>query len=215
YCALVLALAALSWGLLGSRGFLLAALALVCLFWCYVLMWLRRYAAAPNHRDPALLLQLAGLAVLLGPWIALLDLHGGPGYGPGHVLFLMALVWIADSGAYFSGRRWGRRKLAPAISPGKTREGGIGALVVTLAVALVGAMAFGLRAAQWPLFVLVCLVTVAFSIAGDLFESMAKRQRGVKDSGSLLPGHGGMMDRLDSLTAAAPVFLFGLQGLTP
>jgi phosphatidate cytidylyltransferase len=133
-------------------------------------------------------------------------------FGPGYVLFLFLLIWVADIGAYFAGRRWGRRKLALAISPGKTWEGAVGAGAAALAFALAGAAALGLGS-RWPGFVAICMVTVGFSIAGDLFESMMKRQRGLKDSGSLLPGHGGVLDRVDSLTAAAPVFLLGLHGI--
>ena len=123
-------------------------------------------------------------------------------------MFLLMLIWVADIGAYFAGRRWGRRKLAPTISPGKTWEGVWGAAAAAAAFALVGAAVLGVGS-RWPGFVAVCMVTVVFSIVGDLFESMLKRQRGVKDSGSLVPGHGGVLDRLDSLLAAAPVFLLG------
>lgn len=121
----------------------------------------------------------------------------------------MILIWTADSFAYFAGRRWGRVKLAPQISPGKTREGVYGALIGS---ALCGALLHWLRPETGSLSVLVLLsVTIAlFSVVGDLFESLLKRQAGLKDSGTLLPGHGGVLDRIDSLTAAAPVFLFGL-----
>jgi phosphatidate cytidylyltransferase len=152
----------------------------------------------------------AGVVVLVAPWVALMGLRDD--FGPAYVLFLLLLIWVADTGAYFAGRRWGRRKLAPTISPGKTWEGVFGAGMATLAFALVGAAVLE-EGARWPGFVAVCMVTVGFSIVGDLFESMMKRQRGVKDSGSLLPGHGGVLDRFDSLTAAAPAFLLGLYGM--
>jgi phosphatidate cytidylyltransferase len=98
------------------------------------------------------------------------------------------------------------------ISPGKTWEGVAGAGAMTLALALIGAVVLGFGSC-WPAFTVICIVTLGFSIAGDLFESMLKRQCRIKDSGSLLPGHGGMLDRIDSLTAAAPIFLLGLYGL--
>lgn len=150
-----------------------------------------------------------GFLVLVPSWLALVSIHQNGDYGPALVLFVMVLIWVADSGAYFAGRRWGQVKLAPAISPGKTREGVYGALA--------GALLCGL-ALSWmrpeignPLAVItLCLLTCIVSVEGDLFESLIKRQAGVKDSGALLPGHGGVLDRIDSLTSAAPVFLFGL-----
>lgn len=214
YCALVVGLIGAVWPLLGSSVLLWLTLAAAFVFWCYGLLWLRRYSAAAPRRDPFLSWALAGLMVLVVPWMALMVLHRSPALGPVYVLFLFALVWIADSGAFLAGRRWGRRKLAPRISPGKTWAGVYGALAASLAFALGGAALLGFGPTHWPLFVLVCLATVGFSIVGDLLESMLKRQRGAKDSGNLLPGHGGILDRVDSLTAAAPVFLFGLQFLT-
>lgn len=124
--------------------------------------------------------------------------------------FLLMLIWIADIGAYFTGRHWGRIKLAPKISPGKTREGVYGALVGALLSGVVLAWWQGLSIQQAPFAILLCILAALFSVAGDLFWSMLKRLRGVKDSSNLLPGHGGMLDRIDSLTAAAPVFLLGL-----
>lgn len=208
YVVLVAALGLLMVGWRRWEEWPVMALGLIVAGWCYAGVWLWRYNRQPQH-DPLLVWAVAGLLTLLPPWLVLLELHGRPGFGPGYALFLLLLVWLADSSAYFAGRRWGRHKLAPAVSPGKTREGVIGALLTTLVVAGSGAVL--LHIAAWLTFILVCLVTVVFSIVGDLLESMLKRQCNAKDSGSLLPGHGGVLDRIDSMTAAAPVFLLGLR----
>lgn len=210
YCSLVLIVVALASLLLAHQSLLWIVLLLVFAYWCYVLFWLWRYATNPQVQDSSLAWGLAGLVTLVAPWLTLLDLHRIATFGPGYVFFLMLLIWMADSGAYFAGRRWGHHKLALQISPGKTWEGAYGAMAVALVLSLAGAMALGLDRSRWFAFVVVCLITVAFSIVGDLFESMLKRQHGVKDSASVLPGHGGFLDRVDSLTAAAPIFFLGL-----
>ena len=130
-------------------------------------------------------------------------------YGGVMLLYLLSLVWVADIGAYFSGRRFGRNKLAPAISPGKTREGVIGGLLANLLWMLVVYwLSQGWGIALLP-FLLVGFATSLISVAGDLFESVLKREAGFKDSGKLLPGHGGVLDRVDSVIAAAPVYVSG------
>ena len=175
--------------------------------WLLALVWISRPDFA---RDNSPLKAVAGFLVLVPAWLGLVLLHARPDIGPALVLFLMVLIWVADSGAYFAGRRWGRVKLAPRVSPGKTWEGVYGALAACALVALLGAWWMGGTPRQTVSFLLICLVTILFSIAGDLLESLMKRQRGIKDSGQLLPGHGGVLDRVDSLTAAAPVFVLGL-----
>ena len=130
-------------------------------------------------------------------------------YGGEMLLYLLSLVWIADVGAYFSGRKFGKHKLAPSISPGKTWEGLIGGLLANLVWIVVVyqlSSGWGLGLTQ---FLLVGLATSLISVVGDLFESILKREAGVKDSGQLLPGHGGILDRVDSVIAAAPVFVAG------
>jgi phosphatidate cytidylyltransferase len=139
----------------------------------------------------------AGFAVLVPAGLAMLAL------GPLEVLLVLVLVWIADTAAYFAGRAWGRRKLAPAISPGKTWEGAAGGLIGALAYAIIGG--FWIQEIAWTPFLAAAALLAMVSIVGDLFESAAKRQAGVKDSGSLLPGHGGILDRIDSATAALPL----------
>lgn len=139
----------------------------------------------------------AGFAVLVPAGLAMLAL------GPLEVLLVLLLVWIADTAAYFVGRAWGRRKLAPAISPGKTWEGAAGGLIGALAYAIIGG--FWIQGIAWAPFLAAAALLVMVSIVGDLFESAAKRQAGVKDSGSLLPGHGGILDRIDSAAAALPL----------
>ena len=132
-------------------------------------------------------------------------------YGGWTLLFMFTLVWVVDIGAYFCGRRFGRRKLAPVISPGKTWEGVFGGLAATLAwMLLVYALVDGLQPGL-AAYLAIGLATVSVSIVGDLFESVLKREAGVKDSGALLPGHGGVLDRIDSVIAAAPVFVTGLM----
>ena len=154
---------------------------------------------------------VAGLLVLQPAWLALVTLHQTP--GPVFVLLLMLLIWGADSGAYFAGRALGRHKLAPRVSPGKSWEGVLGGALSALVIA---AVFYHWQAPQLGLagFLAAVLATIAISIVGDLLESMFKRIVDVKDSGGLLPGHGGVLDRIDSLTAAAPVFVILLGWLS-
>jgi phosphatidate cytidylyltransferase len=139
--------------------------------------------------------------------VALVRLRIDVPRGAQWLLFALCLVWAADIGAYFAGRSFGRVRLAPLVSPGKTWEGVLGGLLLAALVALWGSRWFAVPVLP---FVALCLVVVAFSIVGDLTESLLKRFAGLKDSGTLFPGHGGVMDRIDSLTSALPVLLLGL-----
>lgn len=169
------------------------------LWWAVALVWVLRYPT-PIRRDVG---AFCGVVVLLPAWAGLLVLLGSDEHGPANVLTLLAVIWAADIGAYFTGRRFGRTKLAPNISPGKTWEGVAGGLIAAAATAA--------AAAAWldvPVRLLLPVgVSVAgISIVGDLTVSMFKRHAGLKNSGRLFPGHGGVLDRVDSITAGLPLF---------
>ena len=199
------------WFFQHETGVLLIVLGAAALGWCVVLSSLPRSdSLRPLHTYGHVTRFLVGAFLLAPPWLALIHLHITPQYGPWHVLFLFGLVGVADSAAYFTGRAWGKHKLAPHISPGKTWEGVYGAFIATVIYGAVCGTLFELRGMLLVAFVTLCLMTVMFSIVGDLFESLIKRQAGAKDSGTLLPGHGGVLDRIDSLTAAAPIFTLGM-----
>ena len=152
-----------------------------------------------------------GLALLLPTWLSLLALHTSGPHGSYLLLSLFVLIAVADSGAYFIGQLMGVTRLAPAISPGKSIQGVYGALIAGLITALVMGYLFGFSGVGLVSYLSVALFCIVFSILGDLFESVAKRSAGVKDSGTFFPGHGGVMDRIDSLTAAAPLYFLGLS----
>lgn len=179
--------------------------------WAASLLWLRRYsfAAAPSRENRAFKL-VAGMLVLVPAWVALVRVHGSEPDGRWWTLLALVLVWAADTGAYFSGRAFGRRKLAPRISPGKTWAGVYGALCAGALVAAGFGWLLQARGASLAGLVLLGLCTVVASIVGDLLESLMKRHADIKDSGALFPGHGGLLDRLDSVFAALPVFVAGL-----
>ncbi len=179
--------------------------------WLLTLLGLFYYQHHEVTRSGFSLFKLfAGTGIILGPFVALLVLRHRDPFGPQWVMYLLLLIWVADSGAYFSGRAFGKHKLLYNVSPGKSWEGVAGGLLGCLVLALVAGWWFGLGIMHYAWFVVVSLVVVLFSVAGDLVESLFKRQAGVKDSGRILPGHGGILDRIDSLTAAAPVFASGL-----
>jgi len=150
-----------------------------------------------------------GAVVILPTWLALVQIRQA---GELLLIALMAVVWLADIAAYFSGRRFGRHKLAPAISPGKTWEGAVGGTLAVVAYGflLVSALPSSLAENHALLFVLL-VALAAISIIGDLFESLLKRQAGLKDSSGILPGHGGVLDRIDSLTSTLPIAAIALH----
>ena len=192
-----------AWQATAGRDGLTALLVAAGVWWLVALLWITR---GPGRAGPVLA-AVAGVAALVPTAVALGRLRGVDPQGAGVLLFSLAVIMAADVGAYFAGHRWGRLKLAARVSPGKTWEGVIGGLVASLLVAWGGATLFG-----WPPTVIVPLAlgAAAFSVVGDLMESLLKRHSGLKDSGHLLPGHGGVLDRIDSLTAGVPVFTLGL-----
>jgi phosphatidate cytidylyltransferase len=213
YVALVAATCALLMGLaqgevrIGRVDAQTAVYLLASLFWLVVVpLWLWR-TWLPRSRW---LGAATGIVVLVPTWLALVELRN---LGPWLLLLVMSVAWISDSAAYFAGRRFGRHKLAPSISPGKTWEGVAGAVLAVSAYALLWIYAWQLyfpqalksmRFGAFGMLLFLWLLT-AIGIYGDLFESALKRQAGIKDSGVLLPGHGGVLDRIDALTAVLPV----------
>jgi phosphatidate cytidylyltransferase len=175
-------------------------------WWVVALAWI---SFAP-HRVARWSAAAAGVLALVPAWLALVRLRFDLPRGAEWMIFTLVLVFAADTGAYFAGHRFGRTRLAPEVSPGKTWEGVFGGAAASGLVAIAGSQWFQV---SWRSFLPLCLAAVAFSIVGDLTESLLKRFAGVKDSGTLFPGHGGVMDRIDSVTGAAPVLLLGLTVL--
>jgi phosphatidate cytidylyltransferase len=208
YTVLMAVLVALSWQWSANSAHLLQLLGVACVWWVAAFLWL---TLAPGRQQRALTL-CCGVPVLVPAFVALARIQvaaRGFARGPEMVLWMLLLVFAADIGAFFAGRSFGRHKMAPRVSPGKTWEGAVGGLVAVVLVAVVGTLHFGLPVAAGVAF--ACAIGF-FSIIGDLTESMFKRAAGLKDSGSILPGHGGILDRIDSVTAAAPLYALGLFG---
>ncbi len=208
YGLALMAVLVLGWLALQGRPALLQGL-LAAVFggWLLAALWLSRPQLG---RDWVAAKALLAVPVLLPAWWALTALHARPGQGPALALFVVMLMWVADSGAYFVGRSLGRHKLAPRVSPNKTWEGVAGGLAGSLLFALLAGVWFGWTGRHMAAFTALAVACAALSIVGDLFISLLKRQQGLKDTGNLFPGHGGLLDRIDSLLAAAPVFVLGL-----
>jgi phosphatidate cytidylyltransferase len=179
------------------------------IWWLLAALWLKHYNFASDHDTHARAFKLAaGTLAIVPAWCAMAWIHASP-HGNRWLFVALAIVWCADSGAYFVGRHYGKRKLSPRISPNKTVEGLLGGLVAGVVVALAFAMWAGASVTQLPVVALAAVVAVGFSVIGDLFESLLKRHVGAKDSGDIIPGHGGILDRIDGVVAALPVFALG------
>lgn len=206
YAASLVMAMGVCWLLLNSSGALQSFFVVAVIWWTIALLWVQGYPSSALFWQNSWARMLMGALVLVPAGVAIFIIHSLP-QGKGLVLSLLLLVAAADTGAYFSGKAFGRRKLAPQVSPGKSWEGVIGGLCLVVVIAVIYGALF---ADQWFEGLVIALPAAAASVLGDLVESMVKRHRGVKDSGHILPGHGGVLDRIDGITAAAPVFALGL-----
>ena len=211
YAALVAGLLLLMYLLPGLAPWVLGA---AIIWWVVATYLVLTFPRSSVHWSSAASKLLIGLLVLLPAWQGLVYIKQSPS-GNWLILAVMVLVWGADIGAYFSGKAFGKRKLAPQVSPGKSWEGVYGGLALSLVITAVVGLVRDWSAGQILLGLLGAAIVVFISVVGDLTESMFKRQSGIKDSSNLLPGHGGVLDRIDSLTAAIPVFavLLWMAGL--
>ena len=217
YAIAVSLVMAACWGWLGAQGDMdiyavRTLLGWACAAWAILLLWVMGYPGSAAIWGSVPSRVFLGFVVLVPAWLGLVLLRQQPA-GSWLILYVIALVACADIGAYFAGRAFGKHKLAPAVSPGKTLQGLAGGLTAVAAFALlVSQLALPEAIGALP-FLVLSLITGLASVLGDLVESMVKRHRGIKDSSQLLPGHGGFMDRIDSLSAAIPVFAFGVTVL--
>lgn len=193
-------------------NFLRSVLIAACAWWALALLWIQSYPSSAVLWQHSLLRLLMGCVVLVPAWLSVVVLRS---LENGISLIFMCLIVVAsvDVGAYFTGKKFGRRKLAPNVSPGKTWEGVWGGVCASLVCGLAIGFFSGVST---NLLLLACVVlpSAMISIVGDLLESMVKRNRGIKDSGKILPGHGGVLDRIDGLTSALPVFSLALIAAT-
>lgn len=201
FVAVIAGLVAASYVLLPQASDLILQIAFV--WWFAAFLWTLFFPTP----IPSIIRWAGGILVLVPMFVALINLYR---IGPVVLLLALLIVWAADIGAYFAGKQFGRVKLAPSISPGKTWEGVLGGLLLVALLTVIAAYSTDTNLAVLLPF---CLAVAALSIVGDLTVSMFKRTAGVKDSGKLFPGHGGVLDRVDSVAAAAPLFALGLVWL--
>jgi phosphatidate cytidylyltransferase len=196
--------------MLATLGMRVADPAIESVLWLAAGGWILAFSTVLRFPPPAPAIVIAGLGLvaLAAAWLAFYLVHGAGAIGPDLILSGLLIVWCADIGAYFVGRQFGRVKLAPRVSPKKTWEGVGGGIVLASIAGLVAAVVLGL---PWLMLALVAAAMALISVVGDLSVSLLKRWAGVKDSGVLLPGHGGIMDRFDGVTAALPFYALGLQ----
>ena len=211
YISLVLLCIFLIYPWLTSTLWIAALLLTVVISWLVITYRLFRLSEIPLLDGAGPLQAILGLLILATTWGSLILIHGSSEQGPMLVIFLMLLIWGADVFAYFAGKRWGKMKLIPVVSPGKTREGVMGALTGSLLIGLLLGWYLGVTGVNFLLILLLALMTSSISVVGDLYISYLKRQRGMKDTGAILPGHGGALDRIDSMLSATPMFLLGLM----
>ncbi|WP_020406475.1 phosphatidate cytidylyltransferase [Hahella ganghwensis] len=191
----------------------MVVLGVALVWWMFAFYLILQFPSSSSIWQPVWLRCLAGLLVLVPAWKALVSLRAGvmqvnPEISTVWlVLYIFLIVWAADIGAYFAGKTFGRRKLAPAVSPGKSVEGALGGLVAVSVLPFVVAPLLQISPSQTGVLWMMTLSAAIFSIVGDLLESLGKRVVGIKDSSQILPGHGGILDRIDSVTAAAPIFV--------
>jgi phosphatidate cytidylyltransferase len=209
---IVLLLAALYWA--NNSAIYYAVILAGTVYWLLAILLVVLYQKQRNVLPKSVPISLAiGLLLLIPMWTSLTVLKTVSGDGAVLIMFLMVLIWGADTAAYFAGKKWGNRRLASRVSPGKTWEGSLAGIVAGIVIALAYVIVSHQVLSHALAFIGVSIATVSISIIGDLMESMVKREANIKDSGSILPGHGGVMDRIDSLTAAGPVFVFGIVNL--
>jgi len=174
-------------------------------WWAIALLWVQGYPSSAVIWGSCWVRGVIGYLVLVPAWLALVILIHAV-QGEWLIFVVVLIVALADIGAYFSGRKFGKHKLAPHVSPKKTWEGLFGGVATNILLVVVLGILLKLDPDQWLMLLGMVSITVLASVLGDLLESMIKRHRGIKDSGNILPGHGGVLDRIDSLTAALPVF---------
>lgn len=205
---------ALWWWLPGDGLFAVTTVA--CMFWLLALLWLRHPGFAAADRPAARALKwLAGVVAITGAWAAATAIREALPQGTAWLLACLVVIYSSDTLAFFTGRTFGGRKMAPRISPGKTWAGLYGAVIGSFPIALILGWLLSLRGPALVGWMLLAGTAVLLAVAGDLFESILKRHRQAKDSGRLFPGHGGLLDRTDSLLAALPLFATGLAWLLP
>jgi len=206
YSLIISSLVYLSWLLLPDYPHLFEPVMLVSIAWWVIVVYILIMRVPEKDTQSVSWKKVfMGLITLVPAVMALIHVHQftDGGYW---LFFVLSIIWVADIGAYFSGRRFGKHKLAPHLSPGKTREGLYGGLLATQGYSLIAGWYFQLPVSSIILLQLISLVATLLSVAGDLFISLLKRERGIKDSGTILPGHGGILDRIDSITSSAPLF---------
>jgi len=189
-----------------SKDTLRDVLGVGVLWWAFALLWVLSYPGSAQVWGNRYIRLVMGALVLIPSLVAMFYLVAQR-QGEWHFLYVLGIVIAADVGAYFFGRALGKKKLAPSVSPGKSWAGFFGGLACVAIYAVVAGQFITILKLEFVSFIIVSVIAALASVLGDLLESMVKRHRGIKDSSQLLPGHGGVMDRIDSLTAAAPVFV--------